>query len=307
MVDHTAKIDISSVDDFTAGIDLAFGMKSGNEVKTTLESMPELYRTSPYSFSLRLIVGDESKATACIETLNELKQMVVGIPQVQMALESGVQFGFRSEGCNVFVDVHITGEAAAMVPYNKTMGEMGINLVDFLAEFDFHLITGVCPTMILTATPEELLNMATHLKFQGNGHTEHLPALLGKVIDFLQSKQADERKKATLNLIKLASTFTGYAFVFKYVPTVIKDVIQKMFGDQIMQQLQGIQGMGNGFLPTAQQMAPMFIGPYVELLQSLNFGNIEVNAYSTLSNGNLYTRLSIPNLTKWINDTFLSQ
>jgi len=64
--------------------------------------------------------------------------------------------------------------------------------------------------------------------------------------------------------------------------------------------------MANGFLPQAQMMAPMFIGPYADLLKSVNLGHYEV--FLMVPRLRLYLRpgFTLFGLNAFVNEKFLS-
>jgi len=305
-MDKGVKIDIGTKDEFTSGIEIGFGVKLGNDVKTMLETCPELYRTSPYTASLRLVLTDESKVAGCIEVLNGLKGLLGAVPQLQEMLDNGLTINCRGDACNVFIDLHMNEQIAQMIPFTAVLNMMKISDVDFSSAFDFKVCSALDPSVFLTATPEELCEMAVSAKIQGNGAYGHLSnlmkALSEKLAPMLQGNPS------AMMAMQLIMSFDKMGFEFKYVPCEVLKVLRECgLGEMLNNQLVGMQMMGNGTLPMAQQMAPMFIGPYVEFLQCLNFGDLEVNAFSPLANANARFNLTIPNLSKWIVDTFLTQ
>ena len=108
------------------------------------------------------------------------------------------------------------------------------------------------------------------------------------------------------------TAFKSMSLDFKYDPTVVRNTIKGVMEssgklDKVQEKLSGNQELVNGFLPQAQMMAPMFIGPYADLLKAVNLGHYEFFLMIPRLRIRVSPGFTLFGLNAFLNENFLNQ
>ncbi len=298
--------------EFNPGFQIEGHARFGTEYDTEVAPMSDECKKAAAVFGIKVTLTDEGVGSKAIETLEQLKEMAMGVDQVKEAFDKGLDVSFRHEGASVWINVRVPEtmpELQALPGWDK------VNLAEtqYGGKNDFKVTSGMDPTKFLTATVDEIIEMFTNFSVEAQGNFEELhhviTAATALAKDFLPDKKEVKMAMAAINFL---TAFRSMGFEFKYDPTVVRSVIKNVMQssgkvDNASEMLVGTQGMGNEFLPQAQMMAPMFIGPYVDLLKQINLGHYEV--FVMVPRLRLYIRpgFTLFGLNAFLNEKFLSE
>ncbi|MCP3681872.1 MAG: hypothetical protein GY861_04205, partial [bacterium] len=192
----------------------------------------------------------------------------------------GVDVSFRNEGTSLFINVKVPEtlpELQAIPGWEK----MDLSGCQYSGKNDFKFTSAIDPTKFLNATLEEIVEMATKFSVEGNSNFEELHHVLTAVTNFAKDLLPDSPDmRMALALVPILTAPRKFCFEFKYDPNTIKNTIKGvMLGsgkhDKVTDHLTNKQTIANEFFPQAQEMAPMFLGPYSDLLKNVNLGHYE--------------------------------
>ena len=106
--------------------------------------------------------------------------------------------------------------------------------------------------------------------------------LIDNICAYFESKEMSDTRKNVMIFMTMCKFFIAVqrvAFNFKYVPSLVKDLVSGLSNNNDLTTVTGAQGMAQQVLPTAQAMAPMFLGPYMHVLKSVQFAEWESILY----------------------------
>lgn len=308
-----SKVNIGPVTgEFTPGFQIEGHARFGAEYDNEVAPMADECKNAALCFGIKLTLTNESVGPQAVETLTQLKEMASGIEQVQEALSKGLTIDFRHEGLNVFINVVVpeTLPELQAIPGFTNISLAGTN---YSGKTDWKVTSGVDPTKFLTASIDEIVEMAANFSVEGNGNFEELHHVLTVGADLVKGIIPSSKEvNMAIAAAQILTAFRSLSLEFKYDPTVIRSVIKGLIegsgkGEKVNEKLGQNQEMANQFLPQAQMMAPMFIGPYADLLKNVNLGHYEV--FIMVPRLRLYLRpgFSLFGLNSFINEKFLSQ
>lgn len=298
--------------EFTPGLQIEGHSRFGSEYDTEVAHMSDTCKSAAAVFGVRLSLNDESVGGVAVETLNGLFSMVQGVDQVKEVLDKGVDISFRHEGKSVWINVAVpnTLPELQMVP-----GWDNINLANtqYGGKMDWKVTSGVDPTKFLDAKIEDFVDMASNFSVEAEGNFEELHHVITTGTNLVKQLFGDSSKEINmvLALVNVLTAFRKFNLDFKYDSSVVKSVIKNLIegsgkSEKIQSKVSGNQEMANQFLPQAQMMAPMFIGPYSDLLKNVNLGHYEF--FLMVPKLRLYIRpgFTLFGLNTFINEKFLS-
>jgi len=306
-----SKVNIGpSSGEFTPGIQIEGHARFGTDYDTEVSHMSDDCKKAAFVFGLKLTLSKEDVGAQAVETLNQLKEMAVGIDQVKEMLDRGLDISFRHEGLHVFINVRIPDNLPElqMIPGFEKIDLSGQT---FSGKNDFKVTSGADPTKFLNATIDEIVDRASHFSVQGQGNFEELHHVITALSNLAKEILPDKKEvKIALAAVHIFTSFKSLNFDFKYDSNVVKNVIKGVIEssgklDKLQGKLTGNQELVNGFLPQAQMMAPMFIGPYSDLLKAVNLGHYEFFFMVPRLRVYINPGFTLFGLNAFINETFL--
>jgi len=307
-----SKVNIGPITgEFTPGLQLEGHGRFGSEYDTEVSHMSDECKKAAFVFGLKLTLTDSSVGPQAVETLTQLKEMVSGIEQVKEAFDKGINVDFRHEGTNVFINVRIP-ESLSELQLIPGWDQINLTGTQFSGKGDWKVTSGTDPTKFLTATIEEIVDRATHFSVEANYNFEELHHVLTAGTNIVKSLLPDIKEvKMGLVLVNILSAFRSLGLEFKYDPAIVKNVIKGLVEgsgkkEKAQQKLSEGQAFANEFLPQAQMMAPMFIGPYADLLKSVNLGHYEFFIMVPRLRVHLRPGFTLFGLDEFIKEKFLS-
>ena len=303
MDSKSVNVEIGPDHPFVHGITLGLHTSIGNDYDNKVSNLSDAYKTSDLTIGVKLVLNNPDQASGAIQMLNTIKEQLTAIPMIEGALQGGCQIEFRTEGLNVFLDLHVSGEFAAMVTSNPLIANLNISAVDFNHKISLEISSGFDPVPLFSKLPEEIFDSMLNWSISGQYNSEKMQNLLDKLEDFL-TKQMHVKPK-NLATLRIILAITLVQFKFTYVPSTLKELINSLSHGSHLNALTGVQGMAQGNLPMAQEMAPMVISQFVDILKSFMFSDYEVHIYIPKLRfyGNI--NLSIPSLNQFVHDHFL--
>jgi hypothetical protein len=301
-----------STGEFTPGFSIEGHGKFGGEYDTEVANMSAECKSAAFVFGLRLTLTDASVGPQAVETLNQLKEMAMGSDQIKEIVDSGLDITFRHEGTTVFINVRVpeTLPAVLQIP---GFSQMDLTNTVYSGKNDFKITTGACPTKFLTGTVEEIVERVSNFSLEATMNFEELHHVITALVTFAKGVLPQNDKKVNMFLagVNILTAFRSSNFEFKYDPLVVRSTVAGLMNVEksgsLEQHLANNQGMANGFLPQAQMMAPMFIGPYTDLLKAINLGKYEFFAMVPRLRLYICPGMTVFGLNEFINDKFLSQ
>jgi hypothetical protein len=267
--------------EFTPGFQIEGHGKVGKEYDTEVAHMSSECKESAACFGLKLTLTDSKVGPQAVETLTQLLEMAKGVDQVAEVLNMGLSINFRHEDLHVFINVVVPpnfGPLQMLPGFDK----IDLTKCDFSGKHDFKITSGADPSKFLTATVDEVIERLSNFSVEANLDFNEAHHVITTVAGLLKGILPDKPKvQMLLAGLNLFTAFRSQKFEFKYDSTVVKSVVKNTLscmlpGEMMSEQLKGHQQFVNdGFLPQAKMMAPMFIGPYSDLLKSINLGHYE--------------------------------
>jgi hypothetical protein len=301
-----------STGEFTPGLQLEGHLKLGTEYDNEVSHMKDEHKKAAAVFGFKLTLSDANVGTQAVETLTQLLEMATGIDQVKEMLDRGLDISFRHEGLNVFINIAVpeTLQELQMIP-----GWNLINLKDtvFSGKHDGKITSGVDPTKFLTATLDEMIERACNFSIEASGNMEEGHHLLSTITGLAKQLLPNHPQvDMVLSAVNLMTAFKSLNWEFKYDPSVVRTTIKNMMEssgklEKVQHKVTGNQELANGFLPQAQMMAPMFIGPYAELLKSVNLGHFELFFMVPRLRLHAVQGITLFGLNSFVQEKFLSQ
>jgi len=299
--------------EFTPGFQLEGHSRYGAEYDTEVAHMSAECRSAAAVVGLKLTLTDASVGPQAVETLNQLKEMAMGIDQVKEVVDRGLDITFRHEGTSVYINVRLP-ETLPEIANLPGFSQMDMSKTVFSGNGNFKMTSGVDPTRLLTATFEEMVEMTSNMSVEASMNMEELHHVLTAVINFARGLLPQEDRKVNMFLagLNMLTAFRSSNFEFKYDPVTVRSVVARVMGgigheEKVRAKISENQEMANGFLPQAQMMAPMFIGPYTDLLKAVNLGHFEVFVMVPRLRVYLSPGFTLFGLNTFVNDKFLSQ
>ncbi|MCP4649785.1 MAG: hypothetical protein GY853_06855 [PVC group bacterium] len=310
-VKQNCKICIGPTTDFTPGVSLEYHCKFGGDYDKEVEKMSGECKSAAVVFGTKFTLSNPEAGSSAVETLNSLKEMAAGIPQVQEMLEKGVDVSFRHEGANVWVNVRVpenVPELQAIPGFDK----ITLSGAEFTGIEDFVLSSGLDPTHFPETQLEDIIERASNFKIEGSANFEDLQTVLTTILGLVKEFLPDDPKVLMgMSFVNILTAFRVWNFDFKYDAQTVRTVVKNMIEasgkiDKAKEKIAERQGIVKEFLPQAQAMAPMFIGPYADLLKSVNLGHFEFFAMIPKVRTHIVAGLTLFGLNKFLNDKFLS-
>jgi hypothetical protein len=303
---------IGTTGEFTPGFQIEGHGKAGSEYDSEVSHMSEECRKAAVVFGMKITLTDASVGPSAVETLNQLKDMAMGVDQVKAVMDKGLDVSFRHEGLAVWINVRVPetlDEIKALPGWDK----IDLSQTVFSGKHDFKMTSGADPTLFLTATIDEIIARCSNFSVEGGLNFEELHHVITSVTGFLKLLLPDNKKVNTiLTAVNLITAFRSMSLDFRYDPSVVRTVIKGAMEssgklDFVQGQLSGNQGMANEFLPQAQMMAPMFIGPYSDLLKSVNLGHFEFFVMVPRLRWYIRPGFTLFGLNSFVQENFLNQ
>jgi hypothetical protein len=298
--------------EFTPGFQIEGHARVGTEYDTEVSHMSDECKKAAVVFGLKLSLTNADVGAAAVETLNQLKDMAMGVDQVKEIVDKGLDITFRHEGLFVFINVRIP-ETLPELQGIPGWNQVDLSKVSYSGKHDFKVTSGADPTKFLTATLDEILERASHFSVNGEGSFEELHHVITAAVELARQMLPDVPEVRTaLTAVQIFTAFRSLKFEFKYDATVVRNVIKNVIEssgklEKLTGKIQGNQELANGFLPQAQMMAPMFIGPYADLLKSVNLGHYEFFVMVPRLRLYLNPGFTLFGLNAFVNDNFLNQ
>lgn len=313
-------ITIKPKTDFENGVSLSTQIAYGADGKNIIEALPDYHSSNPVTLSIELTIDDAEQGATVIETLNGAKDMVFSmIPGIEEKLSIGVGIKFRHVGTSVFIDITLGGQLAEMIRMQMSPLLNSVNPNNFSGLATFHLISGIQLGNIFDVTLEEILDMVSKFKIEGNGETKNLKAMIEMTISLVKTANHQNKKVGIFsNFFKLLGSLRTFSFTSEYDSTELAEIIKEILGVvagvdeghlavQIFGgQLSQMQMMGKMQLEGIKAMAGMFLAPYMEVLNILNFDRISIGV--SLSLLSLFYKFSLEpkGLTKFLRENIFS-
>jgi hypothetical protein len=308
MDSHSINIDISTTEPFEKGTTLGFHTFFGNEYDNKISALPEGYKTADITVGVKLVLNNAEHALEAVTMLNGLKEQYSAFPPVQEALDKGVAIDFRQEDSNVHLDMHLSGEFAAAMRDNDLFKNANVTGLDFDHKVSLDISTAFDPVSVFSKSPDELLMSAFNWSIIGTGNSQKMTNLIDNICAYFESKEMTDDRKNLMNFMTMCKFFIAVqkvAFIFKYVPSLVKDLVSGLSNNNDLTTVTGAQGMAQQMLPTAQLMAPMFLGPYMHVLKSVQFAEWEAHIFIPKIRLYANVTLSVPNLNTFVHENFL--
>jgi len=276
---HT-KINIgTSTGTFTTGLQIEGHGMAGSAYDQEIDHMSSDCKAAALVIGLKFVLSDPSVGPKAIETLNMLKELLREVEIVKDLLEKGLDnISFRHENENVFINIRfpVSVDSFKDLPLDK------LDLTDktFTGRHDFKVNLGINPTKLMTCTLDEAIEMISNFSMEQKFDAD-LHYVINAVVKFMSELfVSNQPARRFLIGIKMLMATRSLGLDYKYDPTVVREVLKEMIDSMgsesvVKNLLAQYQEMIKMMVPQAQQMAPMFIGPYKELLQGLNLGHVE--------------------------------
>jgi len=305
MDSHSVNIDISTTEPFEKGLTLGFHTFFGNEYDNKISALPEGYKTADITVGVKLVLNNAEHALEAVTMLNGLKEQYSAFPPVQEALDKGVAIDFRQEDSNVHLDMHVSGEYSVAMRANPLFSNSNITGVDFDHKVSLDISTAFDPISVFSKSPEELLMSAFNWSIIGTGNAQKMTNLIDNISKYFESIEMTNEQKNGMIMLKLFIAVHSVAFNFKYVPSLVKDVVTGLTNNNDLTTVTGAQATAQQVLPTAQAMAPMFLGPYMHVLKSVQFAEWEAHIFIPKIRLYANVTLSVPSLNTFVHENFL--
>lgn len=297
--------------EFAPGIQIEGHGRFGADYDTEVAPMSDAAKNSAVCFGLRLSLTNSEVGPGAVETLNQLKEMAMSIDPVKEVVDKGLDISFRHEGNSVWINV-VVPETLPELQMIPGWDKVSMSGTQFSGKSDWKVTTGLDPTKFLDAKLEDIVDRATHFSVEGNATMEELHHVLTTATKLVQDFLPQEKEvKMALAFVNILTAFRSMNWEFKYDPNVVKSVVNNVMqasgrAEKATARINAGQEMVGGFLPQAQMMAPMFIGPYADLLKSVNLGHYEF--FIMVPRLRLYLRpgFTLFGLNQFVNDKFLS-
>jgi len=310
------KLDIRPEANFTSGIEFEQHSRFGTDYDTEVKNMSNENKSAAVVFGLKFTLTDPSVGPAAVAALNQLLEMGDSIDQVKKAKEEGSSVSFRHEGSNLYVNVEVTEKTAEMLQSFPLWDKLNLSKTVFSGRSDLKVSSGFDPTQLLTAQIEDFAEMLSNFKVEGNGNFEelhHVLDVLRQVVSPYLELLGVKEKHLNMgwNVVNLLKAVVSWGFEFRYDASVIKKVALELLGVSGTGELGSgmvnqYQGQSNEYLEMAKQMAPMFLGPFLETLRGVNLGSYHAFVMVPRVRVHLEYGLNFPTLNTWLNTQFLS-
>ena len=298
---------------FAPGFQVENHWRMGTEYDNEVSHMSDECKKAAVVFGLKFTLKDASVGAQAVETLNQLKEMAMSVDQVKEVVDRGLDISFRHEDkvvwCNVVVPESLE-ELKGLPGWDK----VDMSKCVFSGKANATVTSGADPTKFLTATFDDIVERLSHFCIEGEGNFEELHHVITAVTGFAKEFFGCENKKVNMVLagLNLATAFKSLNFDFKYDPTVVNAVAKNFIQatgklDKIQEKLSGNQEMATGFLPQAQMMAPMFVGPYTDLLKSVDLGHYQIFVMVPRLRLHWCPGFTLFGLDGFLNENFLNQ
>ena len=285
------RVNITPINDFESGSAFGIHITAGNNFNDILNSFPSYLRESPVSYGLELRLKDAEQGKMVIETLTQLKEMIIPlIPNAQKYFDGGLTINFRHVGTSVFIDVTHSGIAGDKLGGFLSM--FNISALNFSGSHDIHLTTQFSPVDIFDKDLRTLFYEIPNIKIEGKAEYNHLKTLITFAINTINDIGGVPRKmKPLLQAFKLIATIRKLDFSFKYDSSLISEVYVDLVNDmnkggetpdfekKSKEWIDEKQPQIKGMFDMMASQAGMFIEPYKPLIQAIDFDNI--NVYGT--------------------------
>jgi hypothetical protein len=313
-LDYNGHVDISPTQTFEHGFKIGLNMVSGEELAKSLSTCPYSITHSPGSFSIEIGLKDPSLFPTIVTTLNMFKEMAKEmVPQAKLAFRMGLDIQFRLAENRFFIDVVVGGLIAMGV--GRFLQHFNIDHVKFSSNKGICFQTQFSPIMLLTKTLEELIKNFCHVSFKGNAEIFNIKALSEVVNKLIEAKilpLRENQAKGIHILFNAVQVLKSVGFDLKFdandLYTGIIETINAINPNGIQkasQKLSEGQMMGEGFLEQGKAMT-MMIADYIDIIKSINLDDISLHLNINFARLGFKKFISLPGLTQFINDKFLS-
>ena len=313
-------ITIKPKNDFENGVSLSTQIAYGSDGKSIIEALPDYHSSNPVTISIELSIDDAEQGTVVIETLNGAKDMIFSmVPGLEEKLAIGIGIKFRHVGTSVFIDFTFGGQIAEMMRMQMSPLFNTVNPSNFSGLASIHLISGIQLGNVFDITLEEILDNVSKFKIEGNGETKNLKAMIEMTISLVKTTSTTSKKMGMFsNFFKLIGALRTFSFTSEYDSTELTEIIKEIMGvvagvdeghlavQVFGGQLSQMQMMGKMQLEGIKAMAGMFLAPYMEVLNILNFDRISLSV--SLSLLSLFYKFSLEpkGLTQFLRENIFS-
>jgi len=319
------KVDIRPEANFTSGLEFEIHSRWGTDYDTEVSNMSKENKSAAIVFGLRFNLTDPSVGPAAVVTLNQLLEMADSIDQVKQAKEEGSSVSFRHEGSNLYVNVEVTEQTAKNVIPIPLWNKLDLSKTVFSGRSDLKVSSGFDLTQLPTAQLEDIFEMLSNFKVEGNGNFDELH----HVLDALKLVVAGPFKMLweVVNVLKVV---VSWGLEFRYDASIIKKVALELLELDLATRfppeyqftsafiVKRIQSFSKGILEGGKEFAqqnlkfwaPKFL-PFVELLnvellKGLNLGYFHVFLMVPRVRVHLESGFNFLTLNTFLNTHFLS-
>jgi len=310
------KVDIRPEANFTSGIEFEAHTRFGKDYDTEVSNMSKENKSAAVVCGLKFTLTDPSVGPAAVMTLTQLLEMGDSVDQVRQAKEEGSSVSFRHEGSNLYMNIEVAQQTAEKLQPLPLWDKLDLSKTVFSGRSDVKVSSGFDPTQLLTAQIEDLVEMLSNFKVEGNGSLDelhHVLNVLHQVISPCLESLGVKEKHFNMgwHAVNLLKAVVSWGLEFRYDASVIKKVALDLLGLSGTEQVSSgmvnqYQMMSNQYLEMAKQMAPTFLGPFLDLLKGVNLGSYHVFVMVPRVRVHLDFGLNFPTLNTWLNTQFLS-
>jgi hypothetical protein len=311
-----SKVDIRPEANFTAGLEIETHSRLGSEYDTEVAHMSSQNKSAAAVFGLRFTLTDPNVGPAAVESLNQILEMGNSVDQLRQAREEGAEISFRHEGNYLYINVEVTGQSAEKLHALPLWDKFDLSKTVFSGRSDVKISSGFDPTRLLTGQVEDFAGMLSNFRVEGQANFEELHHVLDAVHHlvepYLKSVGVSEKHlNMGWNAVNLLRAFVSFGLEFRYDANVIKNVVLELLGvsgvgEQSSTVVNQYQGQSNEYVEMAKQMAPMFLGPFLETLRGVNLGSYHFWVMVPRARIHYDFGISFPTLNSWLNSQFLS-
>jgi hypothetical protein len=319
---YVLKINIGPTEEFESGVGINWDLAGGKDFESVVSSLPDYFKSSPFTYALELHLNDEETGALVKQTLDTFKAMANMIPQAQQALDMGLQINIRHVGTSVFIDFSVEGLLADLA--TQQLGNFNLGQLNFSGASYGHACLGLKLNDLLSGTIEELLTKVLQFKVSGHSEFYNISNLVNAAHVLYQGlgDNLPRNVRKFIGLIKLLSAVKKFNYEFKYdlkeLVSFVKDLTGEIPGAQnhgegsnaLMvsygMQLGGLQEMGLQMLEGYKPMVDGLLEPYKPMLQAVNFDKITVVACMPQMKFYYKTSLNFVGLSAAINEKILN-
>ncbi len=316
MDDSQNKFKIHPENEYSVGLTLTGKASMGQSYLMMAEDLPEGANKNDYYLCVTVSAKEEKDAKTVLKNVKGLYALL-SLNDPLKAVKDKIAFNPRVEGSNIIIEIGTSHEVCeelnqGQIPNIVAMYiEHGtcLNGTLKLGFNPIHLMYRYCPDIIETAYDISLTA----------GGDELLRYLL-KLFATSFRKQADQKKDVIANKIaypicdhldKYTNNSDKIDFEKTYDRDTLKSIIEEYnspFGgfEEPTKHLTKFQEMVKEFLETeVKKISEGFFGPYLKILDAINFNTLDIKFYSQLRMGCIFVTATCPEVNEYVRDNVL--